>query len=181
VAVAAIEDTIRAWVKAGAALDDEHVFFAKQKVERPSGPYITVLLTGVVPIGTNDAQETNYDALRPAGSEIEIQVIGEREIHASIQAFNCPTTGTNSAVDLMSMMQLRWSLPSVQDVLDAGGISVFDNGEVADLAALLGTNFDGRASIDVRFYARLTVSEFTTWIERVEGTALAVPYSVEAP
>lgn len=179
--ITAVEDALLAWVKIASGLDDEHAFFANQKVQRPSGTYVTVHVTSVRTLGTNDGLETNYDAGRPAGSEIELQVVGQREVAASIQVYNAATTGSASAIELIAKIQLAATLPSVQEVLDAAGVSLFDFGDARDLSALLGTAFDGRAVLSVRTYVRLTLSEFTAWIERLQGTVLGVPYSLEAP
>lgn len=179
--ITAVEDALLAWVKLASGLDAEHAFFSNQKVQRPSGPYVTVHITSVRALGTSDGLETNYDAGRATGSEIELQVTGQREVAASIQAYNCSTTGSSSAIELIAKIQLAATLPSVQDALEAGGVALFDFGDARDLSALLGTDFDGRAVLDVRTYVRLTISEFTTWIERLEGTALGVPYALEAP
>lgn len=178
-AMSDLEDAIRAWVKTATGYDDAHVFFADQKPDRPAGPYITIRLDLATPLGAVDAVEENYDEDREDGAQIEQVIIGEREVVARLQVFNAATTGAGSAISIMSAVQLALSLPSVRDALSAACASPHDRGSVQNLGALLGTAFDGRASLDVKFYTRETISEFTTWIERVEGTALGVPYSLQ--
>lgn len=175
----AVEDALRAWVKSASSYSDENVFFGQQKVERPAGPYITVQLDGPIPLGAFDAV-TEHEATDPdPGEEIELRVTGEREVTVRVQVFNAATTGSGSAVTVMTAVQLGISLPSVRDALDEAGVSPFDVGSIQNLGALLGTAFDGRAALDVRCYFRTTVSEFTTYIERVEGTLFGEPYSFE--
>ncbi len=176
-----LEDAIRAWVKASSGFGDERVIFADQKVERPAGPYFTIRIGDSTQLGTTDALQDSFDAAR-VGREIETRVLGERTVTVSIQVFNAGTTGSKSAVSLLSAVRLALSLPSIGDIFDSYGVtSPYDPGPVKNLGTLLGTAFDGRASMDVRFFIRETASDFVTWIMRAEGTINAIPYAIEEP
>lgn len=176
--VSAVEDALRAWVKTGSGFLDEFVYFANQKVDRPAGPYITLRVGGVESLGALDAVLETFDEDADPGEEITLTVNGEREVSCSVQVFNAGTNGTGSAVTVLERVKLALGLLSVRDALNEAGISIFDAGNVQDLSSLLGSAFDGRAALEVRAYARDTVSEKTTYIERFGGDAFGQPYQV---
>lgn len=175
----AVENALRAWVKTASGYPDARLFYNDQKIERPADPYFTIRLDALVPFGAVDAVRDDYDALRPVGQEMQLQVVGERTVTVRLQVFNAATTGAGSAMSLMSAVQLAIGLPTIRETLNVAGVSPFDIGSVDNLGALLGTTFDGRAALSVRCYIRETLSEYTTWIEKVQGTILGVPYEVE--
>lgn len=174
-ALEAREQAIRAWVKTASGLTDESVFFSNQKVERPASAYVTIRLGDLVPLGAVDPVTENYDADRDPGVEIEQVVEGTRSLGVSIQVFNGAVAGALSAMNVAKKLQLGIRLPSVRDALNTAGMSPYQIGGVRNLAALLGTAFDGRAQLDVSFYVHETVSEFTTYIETAEITDLSQP------
>lgn len=168
-----VEDALRAWVKASTGFDNEHVFFSDQKVPRPSGPYVTIRLGSVGMLGAVDPIEVKDAASPTAGAEIELQVRALREVSVGIQVWNAPAVAVSpalTAVGIASKIQVGLSLPSVRDAFAVACVSVIDMGSIQNLSSLLGTDFDGRSSFDVRCYVMLSASEFTTYIEKFELT-----------
>ncbi len=161
---ATIEDALRVWVKAGSGLGDAKVIWLDQTGARPAAPFIELKLGDIVPLGGVDPVETATDLMRPAGTEIELKVAGVRAFTVSLQAYTATVTGAATARALLSLVQTALSLPSVRAALDAAGVTPFDEGEVHNLTGLLGTKFEGRAALDVQFYVRETLSEFTGFI-----------------
>lgn len=182
----ALEDAIRAWVKTVTGYGNENVFFADQKVPRPTTPYVTIRIGSPSMIGSVDPVITKDAASPTAGAEIELEVQALREVSVSIQVWNAPTVAvspTLTAVAIANKIQVGLSLPSVRDALAVAGVSVFDCGPVQNLGALLGTDFDGRSSFDVRCYVMLTASEFNTYIESFEltDTVRGVTHVITSP
>lgn len=161
------ENAIRTWIKAASGLADENIRWWNQKVEFPTGPFVTMQITAIPPRGAYDTVSTNYDADRPVGQEIEQLVIGERELNLSVQVHRGEVVGANSAMALATRIALGVRLPSINEALNEAGVAPFDIGGAQDLAVLLGSTFSGRASVDARFNIRETVSEFTTYIQTV--------------
>jgi hypothetical protein len=183
-ALAAVEDAIRAWVKSASGLNDSNVYFADQKVERPTGPFITIRIDGPTSLGAVDPLITYYDAGRPAGMEIELRVEGQRSLLVSIQVWQAPTvvgTMSPSAVDLAATVRTALRLPTIRDALGDAGLSPYNVEPIRNLGRVLGTAFDGRAQFDVEFYWVENASEFTGYVneldvgETVSGGAVVDP------
>src|SRR6185295_9743825 len=110
-----------------------------------------------------------------AGSEIEQRVNGLRSFTCSVQILTSPTVGDSTARALLEKCQLGLALPSIRSALADAGITPYDVGPVQNISALKDAKFEGRALLDVGFYTRLSVSDFTTYIETVEATSYMGP------
>lgn len=171
-----VEDAIRTWVKNASGLSDAHVLWAEQTGARPpSGDFMTIRLGDIVPLGAVDELLELTDLDRPAGQEIELRAMGVREFHVSVQAFSAATVRGNTARAQLARVQNALRLPSFRDALDEVGLSPFDAGTVRNVTELVGTKFEGRAVLDVRFYVADTVSEFVGYIDDVETTSYMGP------
>lgn len=170
-----IEDALRVWVKSATGYADSAVIWAEQTGARPSGSIITLRLGELLPIGAYDELTSNTDLLRPAGTEVELKVEGMREFAVSLQAFGASTTGNSTGRAVLAKCQAALTLPSVRTALAAAGITPFDIGAVQNISALSHTKFEGRAILEVRFYVRDSISEFTGYIETVEKTSYMGP------
>lgn len=177
-----IEDALRVWVKTSTGYADSQVIWADQTARRPEGDFITLKLTDVISF-TGPDELLQLQDLSRVGEEIEAQVMGRREFGVSLQAFSSAVCSPGSLVNpfplgfsdataraALARCQLGLSLPSVRDTLAAEGATPFDIGSVQNLTALVGTKFEGRALLEVRFYCTMTISEFTTYIEHVNTT-----------
>lgn len=166
-----VENALRAWVKTTSGLDDAHVFWADQHVEYPSGPFITLRITGTTQVGELSDVQTIYHSDGAPGQEIEKRVVDTEELTLSIQVWGAPvvsSSGKPSAVALAAQVRTGLSLPSVRQALDDAGMSVHDTGSVQNLGTLLDTEFEGRAQFDAKAYYALTASEFTGYISSID-------------
>jgi hypothetical protein len=177
-----IESAVRAWIKAGSGFDDAHVFLGDQKVPRPTGPYITIKVMSDKSLGAVAEHFWVYDAHRPAGQEMAITTREQLELSLSIQVFNAATVGSSHAVDVMRRIRASIGLPSIRDAINNAGLGLSGISDIKNLSTLLGTAFDGRASMDVSFYTTCDASEYTTFIEKatITDTTLGKVYTIQA-
>lgn len=171
----AIEDALRAWAKAGTALTDAKVIWSEQTGARPAAPFVTLRIGDVIPLSSVDEVEELTDLDADPGEEVELRAGGFREFTLSLQAFAATVTGANTAREYLTKAQTALALPSVRAALFAAGIAPFDTGTVQTVNAVVGTKFEARAVLEVRFYVHDTVSEYTGFIEEVESTSYMGP------
>lgn len=162
-----IEDALRTWVLTSTQYAQGRVIWQDQSGTRPAGDVIAMRITGVASLGGPD-EITSQDSIgRPAGEEIELKVEGHREFVCQLSAYAANTTGANSGLAALSKCQAGVLLPSVQGIFDGVHIAAFDVGNVQNVTTLWDTVYESRALLEVRFYARDSVSEYTTFIEEV--------------
>jgi hypothetical protein len=170
------EDAIRAWVKACSGFGNSQVIWAEQTGARPAeSDFITIRIGDIVALGAVDEQIEEFDDSRPAGEEVEERVIAMREFSVSVQMFSNKSIGNGTSRFVMSKVQCGLGLPSIQSSFDDVGISVFDRGQIRNVAELVGTKFEARAVLEVRFYAVETTSEFVGYIDSVEADSYMGP------
>lgn len=182
------ELALRAWVKAASGLDDEHVIWNLHKGNRPAaGPFITLRLGDVAPLTfVDEFQQVDFDATRDGdplanppviGTELEYRIRGSRECALSVQCHSgTAVDGDSSARAVLCRVQQGLSNPAIRAALHAANVFPFDVGVVRDVSALIGTYFEGRAALDVRFYTGETSTAYETYIETVTITdAVANP------
>ena len=165
----AVEDALSAYVVAATGLDAAHVLWAEQTGDRPTG-LIAELRSGPLSVvGTGDELDHEFDGARPAGQELEMQVLGLREFALQIQCYAPKATlGDASGFALAVRCQTALGLPSVRDALFDAGLAPFDVQPAQNVTALLNNRFEGRGLLTVRFYLSDNASELTTYIESVE-------------
>lgn len=162
-----LEDALHAWVVAGSDLAASHVIWSHQTGARKlDGPFATIRIGGATPIAAFD-EAAEYTDLGRTDEEIEIRVEGIRELPVTVQFFSPDVTGVDTTYELAARTQLALGLPSIRDELATAGLTVFDNGAVQNVPVLIGTAFEGRAVLEVRFYAMRTLSEFVGYIDTV--------------
>lgn len=160
--IAALQTALRVWVKAASGLDDNHVIWSEQASVKLTTPFITMRLGDLVPLGAVDEKRSDYDPLGAPGAEMVLSVVGRRELAVSVQCFGAGCLGILSAV------QTKIRLDSINDPLNTAGLSPFEIGTVQNLTELQETVFEPRALVEVKFYLAETASETTTFIEKVE-------------
>ncbi len=166
-----VEDAIRQWVIAGSGLSASKVIFADQNGRAPSGTVITIKLGDPIPVG-QDCIESLTDLDRDAGEEIEHRTMGVREFAVTLQAFTADTSGSGTARAWLSKIQAALRLPSISATLHGVGISAFDIGRIQVVNQVVEADFEGRAILEVRFYANESVSEFDGYISQVNVSDL---------
>src|SRR5262245_45258925 len=164
-----VENALQAWVKRASGLPDAFVIWANQDGPRPEDPFLALKLTGMRSLGAVDGTSVSFDPAAEHGKEIEIATRGERECALSIQCFNAEVLGNDSARAILSKVQAALALDSYRDFLSAGGVTVFDKGNIREVPAILSNGWEARGILEVRFYVVESVSDFTTYIETVEA------------
>lgn len=166
----AIENAIRQWVLTASGFPDQRVIWRNENGNALAENYIDIALGGELTLGV-DAETHDFDAMRPAGEEIEITIEGDREFSVSVECFTKAATeqlAEATARTVLSQVQTKLGLPSNRAALYAVGVACFDLGSVQWVPAVIETGFQGRAVIEPRFYARDDASERTGYIKRVE-------------
>lgn len=163
----AAEDAIRQWLMVGSGYPDQRVIHLDDNGNRPAQDYIGFALGGLRPLGHDDVVTTT-DLGQPNGSQIKIEVSGERESTLEVQAFTRSRNAEAAARAVLSRVQTAVGLPSIRAALAAAGVVVFDRGEINYLPAVIASEFEGRGVLSCRLYCTEDVSERTTWIEHVE-------------
>jgi hypothetical protein len=157
----AMENALHAWVSAALAFD---VIWADQNAPAPAipargGRYGTIRLTGPFGQGAELASATNLS--NPAGQEIEQTVSEQQEWSLSVQVY-----GANARAQLAGA-KLKLQLPAALEALRAAGVAVVDVGDTQDVSALVGSQIETRALMDVRIRTVDSATERTGYIDRV--------------
>ena len=165
-----IEDALHTWARDSSGLPDAQVVWADQNVNQPSGAHLVIRFGAFTQLGSIDAVRVLTDLDRDAGEEIEHRTQGVRELVVSVQAFSPATVGDATARSLLSRLQSSLALPGVREGLYAAGLACLEQGTVLNLAEVANADFQGRASLDVRFGLTDEASEFTGYIASTEVT-----------
>lgn len=171
----AIEKALWDWVKAGSALADGSIIWAHQDGPIPATPYILLAFGEMLPLGAFDEVVTS-DADDPEpGADLNLTVRGQREFAVKLEAFTGDVVGTSSPRALLSVVQAALALPSIGDIFQTAGISMFERGTITYVPAIRRAAFEARAHLEVRFYCTEEISELSTWIETVTATSYLGP------
>jgi hypothetical protein len=154
--LAAIENALHAWVSTVLGVE---TIWAGQNAPAPNLTYATIRLTGPFGQGAEIASSTNL--ANPAGQEIEQAVSEQQEWSLSVQGY-----GANARA-LLAGATLKLQLPSAIEALRAAGVAVVDVGDTQDVSALVGSQFETRALMDVRIRTVDSATERTGYIDRV--------------
>jgi hypothetical protein len=85
--------------------------------------------------------------------------------------FSATPVGDASAYALAAKIRARFSQQSGLDAVDAAGLAVLDRGRIQGLPAVMDEGYESRSMQVVRIGYSEQLSEATTYIEKVEGTA----------
>lgn len=174
---AAITETVRVWIRDSLALPDGQVILQDQTGMELQPPYATVRVNGSSKPFPQDYSGRNQDLGRPPGQEIEVYVTGPRVITAAVNVFTKGAFGGAGATAMLANARDRLELDSVQFAFAAAGVALSESSEVRNLSALLETNFQGRAHLELTLLAMSAESELTGYVETfgVEGTVSRTP------
>lgn len=182
---AAIENGVAEWVRENSGLAVGQFGWSYSNIRRPDHTFITMEAGEVVGLAAQDevnvVDHTGDVSPPDAGAEIELQAIGLREFGLTLQCFAPPSgspavpRGSSSPRAVLSKLQTALALPSVADKLSTAGLSCYDRGSIRYVPAIAGTEFEGRAILELRFYVTDTASEFTSYIDTVKVNDPADP------
>jgi len=165
-----VGDAIQAAVERAAG--GPPVIWKDQNRNAPGVPYVTIRLGGPITLGI-DYLAQSQDLTRPVGTEIKLEVRGQREVPLEIECFTDASVSgrSDSALALCSTILASLLLPSVRAILTAQHVSPFDPGQPNWIPDVPSTNFRGRAVATVRCYMPPpTAAEYVGYIARVSGT-----------
>jgi hypothetical protein len=88
-----------------------------------------------------------------AGAEVLPTAVGQREFIVTFEVFAVAVTGSGTALEYLTGVQTSFALPSTQAAFAGAGMPFcfVDCGRPFDLTAIVSTQFQSRASMDVRF------------------------------
>jgi hypothetical protein len=141
----------------------------------PAKPFVTLRL-----ISTDNAQGAvsgTMDELRSTADPLVWQFVHQRRHVLSVNAYSNATQQDGSAFDILSKINRRLQLASVQAALLAAGLRLWQTSAVRDLSAMLDTRGEGRAQCDYALATQDTTADAIGYIETVDLTDV----DVEAP
>ncbi len=165
-----LQDGIQAAIVKASGLADDRVIWAYQDAGQQPLTYVSVAISSSLNPG-QDGLLSSYDANRPAGQEIKLQVVGYREITIALEVFTAAVADDDDAENVAEKIRTSLLLPSVRDLLTAVAVSPIDTGPVQYAPAIVAAGFRGRATLDIRANAPAPdVFDLTGYIATVTGT-----------
>lgn len=177
IAWATIEDAIRTWTLKSSPLTADRVFFADQDLPIAEiSPRLVIRLGELQHVGQDSVDHT-FDALRPAGEEVEIAAKGMRLLTVDLQAFAPDTVGAGvTARSILAIAQAVLSLPSVRTALNDAGLGLLQQGTIQRIPQPRQAAQEDRATLSVQFCVAQSVAERLGYIATVEDyDVLVVP------
>lgn len=145
-------------------VDANTIKLATSLVNALAGTPIDITGAGTGTHTLSDTSET-----RRVGQEVTHTATGTRRATLTLQAFGGAGTGDSSPAAVLDTVQSKARLPTARDALLAAGIGIGSFGPVQSIDGVLGTTlFDPRAILAVELHLTSQVSEFSTFIERVQ-------------
>ena len=165
-----IEAALRTAVLAASGLKSSQVVFANQKGRPKNGTYVTVDINGPFTVGGPKGETIAYEPSAPAGEEIKLSVVGPGRIIARLEAFTLRDTHSpNDARAIMERTQIGMQLSVIRDPLRAAGITIYEFGDVVDMARVWGADYEGRAALELRCYVVQSADARVGYIATVKG------------
>lgn len=166
------EGAVRDWAAARAAIE---AIWANQNGSPPAYPYVLLNETSNQRLGAYDQVTRLVDMSRPEGQEVELRTTGVRQIQVSIQVFvaNAGMVGTHSAQAILEDLRDSLQDDQILKTFRTAGLSPFTEAPLRTIPSLRKVGFEGRAQLDVSFYASVTNSRFVGFIQRIQGTVTA--------
>ena len=130
------------------------VIWYRPNAPRPDLPYVTLSMLSFSQVGWDyiPRPDTNGDA----------ELTGDREFTLQMQAFG------DNAFGILEDIRTSLQKPSVLDTLRDDGIVFVNQNEITNVTALLDTEWEPRASMDIQFRVAQTAEDDLGKIETVE-------------
>lgn len=141
---------------------DVNVFWREQGAPTPKRPSVGLkILSGPDRVGS-------FDNVCDAGDGENVIVGGHRVMTISVQTYGCSDISNpfsyQAAVDLHASL----TRPTVLEGLRANGISIHDIGVVQDISFVEETEYEERASLEIRIGVASNVEDQPSFIEEVK-------------
>ncbi len=168
----ALENSIQSIITQASGYDGELVIWEGQSNPKPGEPFISLFAEDLPRIGV--PEETVTDNPTPtAGSEILLKSTGLAEVEIHVRAFtpevvSTPTVKSARAV----LLALRQTLEaeSMTAIIEAANLALASLGTVRNMPRVLETQYQGRATLTLKFRYADAFEEATTYIESAEAT-----------
>lgn len=153
------------------------VVWAPQALTAPmvAKPFVTLHLASVDV--AQGAVSGTMDELRNTADPLVWQWVHQRRHVLSLSVYSNETQRAGSAFDILSQINRRLQLASVQAALLAAGVRLWQTSGVRDLSAMLDTRGEGRAQCDYALATQDTTADAIGNIETVDLSGV----DVEAP
>mgnify|MGYP007071633955 CR=1 FL=1 len=161
-------DAIWEIVVDASALGEAQVVFADQDGRPADGAYITISTSGPVNVAGPKGEVATFDATAALGEEVTLTAEGHAILEIQLQAFDLEN-GAGAALELLNTVQIGLQLSTRRATLREGGVAIFDFGDVTNLAATYGPNFEARAALDMRAHIVQSATAQVGYVSRVEG------------
>lgn len=165
-----IEDAFYDWITGEIAVG---FIWENQNAPQPPYPYVSGLITSIVPEGGVKEQRHQFDAAAAAGEEITIATCGTFTFTLTLQAHVDADSGAyDPRVNAQALAtRLQWSLQKGATALifSTANLAVIAELAQSDLSLVINEEWISRASLDISFRATAVVSETTTFIDKVSG------------
>jgi hypothetical protein len=163
-----LEKVLHDAVVAGSGIPGAKVIWWAQNFPRPARPYAVVKRGTVTPIGSTVERRKVYNSTAPAGSEIELHAREQVEFTLGVQIFTADARGDACAVALAEAVRAHLTARGQLDAFQVAGLALVNRGIVQNVSALLQTDYEGRASLDVTFRVATETVESTTFIQTAD-------------
>lgn len=143
--LASIQKTIYSWIRIQCAgvIPDSQIIWRNQSEPLPPRPCVTLKVT-------EGPKRTGYnDHVVYSGTGTKFMVGGQRTMTVNVQIFGNTKVLRPMAYQLADDLNSSLSLPTVLDLLRAGGIGILQQGEPINLTALEETEYEERAGFDI--------------------------------
>lgn len=171
-----VRKVIVAAIEEATGLDSGKVVWSDQDTNQVNLPYCALTLSGLSSPSLAGVVSST-DLTRPAGKEIQLQVIGYEEGSLGLEVYTDATVDSPdqgaSALGILYAARAALYLPGVTDRVNSKGIAFFDlTGQIDYRPEIVSVGFRGRATWDVR--VRIPIAharELTGYIETANMTA----------
>lgn len=164
----AAEDAIRQWVLDASELSEEQVLWSHYSQPRPTGEFVSISIDGPTQVGL-DYVQSSTDLSQPADQEIELKVIGTRDITVSVSCFGGQASSSTSSQAMASKIMTGVRLPSINSALHIAGVYPHGTPTIINVPGIIGAKFEPRAIVEHAFYIVEDISERTGYIATISG------------
>lgn len=164
-----MEGALHAWVVGASGLAADHIIWSAQDGRRPEGQHVELRIVGPRRLGSADVTKVEYVGT-PAGEEIRLSAVGVREMTLRCTCYGGDARGDASPRAILEDVRTKLALSTHRSALRLVGLTPFDDGAIQDVSMPLGTGFEPRSILEVKFYFAQRAEERVTYIEKAEIT-----------
>lgn len=144
-----------------------------QDASQPGMDYVCLHIPRIFPIGQDGIAEST-DLGRPAGEEVKLEVVGDRELMLEVECFSASVADSNDALATADRIRSGLALPSVRALVNSVCLAVIEAGPAQYVPSVVSAGFRGRAVVEVRCHASASaagaIAEYVGYIAVVKGT-----------